>query len=158
MNYFEKLIDYAETVKTTKDKKNNTNLKAWRDSDVEERLSYALIKGIVDYIDIVDVWKNYYLITDYQGYHTHSNTMWSFIINHSVEETKTQFFNPYIADIQNQTPLHNSKDMPTIYMPKLKRGQMILFPSWVAHQVLAGNTGITISGNVKCMVQRHHRI
>ena len=98
------------------------------------------------------------LSTDYQGYHTHSNTMWSFIINHSVEETKTQFFNPYIADIQNQTPLHNSKDMPTIYMPKLKRGQMILFPSWVAHQVLAGNTGITISGNVKCMVQRHHRI
>ena len=112
----------------------------------------------VDYIDIVDVWKNYYLITDYQGYHTHSNTMWSFIINHSVEETKTQFFNPYIADIQNQTPLHNSKDMPTIYMPKLKRGQMILFPSWVAHQVLAGNTGITISGNVKCTTQRHHRI
>ena len=116
------------------------------------------LKDPVDYIDIVDVWKNYYLITDYQGYHTHSNTMWSFIINHSVEETKTQFFNPYIADIQNQTPLHNSKDMPTIYMPKLKRGQMILFPSWVAHQVLAGNTGITISGNVKCMVQRHHRI
>jgi len=33
-----------------------------------------------------------------------------------------------------------------------------LFPSWVAHQVLAGNTGITISGNVKCITQRHHRI
>ena len=112
----------------------------------------------VDYIDIVDLWKNYYLITDFQGYHTHSNTMWSFIINHSVEETKTQFFNPYIADIQNQTPMHASKDMPTTYMPKLKRGQMILFPSWVAHQVLAGNTGITISGNVKCITQRHHRI
>ena len=42
--------------------------------------------------------------------------------------------------------------MPIIYMPKLKRGQMIMFPSWVAHQVIAGNKGITISGNVKCRV------
>ena len=91
---------------------------------------------------------------DYQGYHSHAKTTWSFIINHSVEETKTQFFNPYIKDIQNQTPLHTSEDMPTIYMPRLKRGQMILFPSWVAHQVLAGNTGITISGNVRCRVGR----
>ena len=75
-----------------------------------------------------------------------------FIINYSVEETKTQFFNPYFNDIQNQTPRRISEDMPIIYMPKLKRGQMIMFPSWVAHQVIAGNKGITISGNVKCRV------
>jgi len=110
------------------------------------------LKDPVDYIDIVDLWKNKYDVNDYQGYHSHAQTTWSFIINQSVEETKTQFFNPYLKDIQNQTPLHTSEDMPTIYMPRLKPGQMIMFPSWVAHQVLAGNTGITISGNVKCRV------
>ena len=110
------------------------------------------MKDPVDYIDIVDLWKNKYDVNDYQGYHSHAQTTWSFIINQSVEETKTQFFNPYLKDIQNQTPLHTSEDMPTIYMPRLKPGQMIMFPSWVAHQVLAGNTGTTISGNVRCYV------
>ena len=112
------------------------------------------LKDPVDYIDIENIWKNEYNETDFQGYHIHSQTTWSFIINYSVEETKTQFFNPYFNDIQNQTPRRISEDMPIIYMPKLKRGQMILFPSWVAHQVIAGNKGITISGNVKCRVGR----
>ena len=120
--------------------------------DVEKSLSN--LKSLLPHvnIDIENIWKNKYDETDFQGYHIHSQTTWSFIINYSVEETKTQFFNPYFKDIQNQTPRRISEDMPIIYMPKLKRGQMILFPSWVAHQVIAGNKGITISGNVKCRV------
>ena len=110
------------------------------------------LKDPVDYIEIENLWENKYDTKDYQGYHIHSQTTWSFIINRSVEETKTQFFNPYFTDIQNQTPRRISEDMPIIYMPRLKPGQMIMFPSWVAHQVLAGNTGTTISGNVRCYV------
>ncbi|MEY2480221.1 MAG: 5-methyltetrahydrofolate--homocysteine methyltransferase, partial [Verrucomicrobiota bacterium] len=45
----ERLVDFAETVKT----KGKTPIKdeAWRSGLVEERLSHALVKGIVDFID-----------------------------------------------------------------------------------------------------------
>lgn len=45
----EKLIDYAETVKgVKKDKKKDLE---WRKNNVNERISYALVKGITDFID-----------------------------------------------------------------------------------------------------------
>src|SRR5246500_4078868 len=46
----ERLIDFAEKVKA-KDKIRVAN-DAWRNEPVEERLKHALVKGIVDYIDI----------------------------------------------------------------------------------------------------------
>src|ERR1700756_2037402 len=46
----ERLIDFAENVKA-KDKIRVAN-DAWRKGPVEERLKHALVKGIVDYIDI----------------------------------------------------------------------------------------------------------
>ncbi|MGH8095125.1 MAG: methionine synthase, partial [Chthoniobacterales bacterium] len=45
----ERLVDFAETVKS-KDKVAARD-EAWRDAPVEERLSHALVKGIVDYIE-----------------------------------------------------------------------------------------------------------
>jgi 5-methyltetrahydrofolate--homocysteine methyltransferase len=45
----ERLVDFAETVKT-KDK-TPAEKEAWRHGTVEERLSHALVKGIVDFID-----------------------------------------------------------------------------------------------------------
>ncbi len=46
----EVLLDYAEKVKDTgKAKEKDTEV--WREGTVEERLSHALVKGIVDYID-----------------------------------------------------------------------------------------------------------
>ncbi|MFN8286945.1 MAG: methionine synthase [Chitinophagales bacterium] len=46
----ERLLAFAETVKK-KDKKDDTAEQAWRNGTVEERLSHALVKGIVEYID-----------------------------------------------------------------------------------------------------------
>jgi 5-methyltetrahydrofolate--homocysteine methyltransferase len=46
----ERLVDFAERVKQTA--KSEVKDEAWRATDVEERLAYALIKGIVDYIDV----------------------------------------------------------------------------------------------------------
>ena len=46
----ERLVEFAETVKT----QGKTTVKedaVWRDAPVEERLSHALVKGIVEYID-----------------------------------------------------------------------------------------------------------
>ena len=47
----EKLIEFAENVKETDSQKSPAQVKAWRNEPVEKRLSYALIKGIVDHID-----------------------------------------------------------------------------------------------------------
>ena len=46
----ERLVDYSETVKK-KDKATVAEEEAWRKGTVEHRLSHALVKGIVDYID-----------------------------------------------------------------------------------------------------------
>ncbi|MBX7242278.1 MAG: methionine synthase [Bacteroidia bacterium] len=45
----ERLVEWAETVKSS-GKKEEKNL-LWRETSVEERLTYALINGIVDFID-----------------------------------------------------------------------------------------------------------
>ena len=45
----EKLVEFAETVKNT-DKKDE-KVDEWRNKSVNERLSYALVKGITDFID-----------------------------------------------------------------------------------------------------------
>lgn len=47
----ERLMTFAETVKK-KDKKDDTAELAWRNGTVEERLSHALVKGLVDFIDV----------------------------------------------------------------------------------------------------------
>jgi hypothetical protein len=38
--------------------------------------------------------------------------------------------------------------MPLYYEPELSAGNMIIFPSYIGHQVRPGNTGVTISGNI----------
>jgi len=45
----ERLVDFAESVKATE--KTPIEKEAWRHASVEERLSHALVKGIVDFID-----------------------------------------------------------------------------------------------------------
>src|SRR5205807_9611148 len=45
----ERLVDFAESVKASE--KTPIEKEAWRHATVEERLSHALVKGIVDFID-----------------------------------------------------------------------------------------------------------
>jgi 5-methyltetrahydrofolate--homocysteine methyltransferase len=45
----ERLVDFAESVKATE--KTPLEKEAWRQAPVEDRLSHALVKGIVDFID-----------------------------------------------------------------------------------------------------------
>jgi 5-methyltetrahydrofolate--homocysteine methyltransferase len=46
----ERLVDFAESVKAAE--KTPLEKEAWRHAPVEERLSHALVKGIVDFIDV----------------------------------------------------------------------------------------------------------
>jgi len=56
----EKLLDFAQTYKNTEQTENKTN-DAWRTKDCSERLSYALVKGNVEFIpeDIEETRKEY---------------------------------------------------------------------------------------------------
>ncbi len=47
----ERLVEFAEVIKG-EDKKDETEKQAWRELAVEKRLEHALIKGIVDFIDV----------------------------------------------------------------------------------------------------------
>jgi 5-methyltetrahydrofolate--homocysteine methyltransferase len=47
----ETLIDFAETVKNSGKKKDDTKVLEWRTWDVEKRLEHALVKGITEFID-----------------------------------------------------------------------------------------------------------
>ena len=47
----EALIEFASSIKTSGKKADPKAEKAWRNESIEERLSYALVKGIVDYIE-----------------------------------------------------------------------------------------------------------
>ncbi len=55
----EKLIEYAETVKSSG--KKEKKIEDWRKNPVDERLSYALVKGITEFIDedVEEARKNY---------------------------------------------------------------------------------------------------
>jgi 5-methyltetrahydrofolate--homocysteine methyltransferase len=46
----ERLIEFAETIK--KKDKAEEKIEDWRNNPVEERLKHALIRGIVDFIDV----------------------------------------------------------------------------------------------------------
>ena len=93
------------------------------------------------------VWRNRYREHDYQDPHIHPNSQWSFIVYETVENSRTSFFNPSMGLIQNQ--LGNcSGAFPLDYKPQLKKGDIIIFPSFLMHSVNSGQVGTTISGNI----------
>lgn len=96
----------------------------------------------------VDVWRNRYEPHDYQATHLHPKVQWSFIIYEDVE-SKTIFMHPAHKLIQNQAHAIFTKDHEYIFEPKIPASHMILFPSWIEHQVRPGNSGHTIAGNIE---------
>jgi hypothetical protein len=93
------------------------------------------------------IWRNKYSKTDYQDSHIHPRSQWSFIIYETVKESKTNFINPSRSLIINQLEFY-PEHLPTEFTPTLGPGDMLIFPSFLEHFVLAGNEGTTISGNV----------
>ena len=103
-----------------------------------------------DTLEFDMIWRNNYKTkSDYQGYHIHAKTHWSFIIYEHVERSRTVFCNPSHKEVQNQSLYESSLDIPlTYHADYFESGDMILFPSWLAHHVPSGNIGTTISGNI----------
>tara|TARA_B100000131_G_scaffold319246_1_gene364753 strand:- start:393 stop:992 length:600 start_codon:yes stop_codon:yes gene_type:complete len=97
--------------------------------------------------NIGHVWRNRYGEHDYQDPHIHPNSQWSFIVYETVERSRTSFFNPSMGMIQNQLGnCHGA--FPLDYKPDLKKGDIIIFPSFLMHSVNSGQVGTTISGNI----------
>lgn len=93
------------------------------------------------------IWRNKYTKHDWQDIHIHPHCQWSFIIYENVTESKTVFMNPNYKDIQNHMGM-NLQGFPSDFRPNLKTGDILIFPSFLAHFVMPGNEGSTISGNL----------
>lgn len=47
----EELIEFAENYKKESSKESSSNLLAWRNNSIDEKLNYAIVKGMSDYVD-----------------------------------------------------------------------------------------------------------
>jgi len=94
-----------------------------------------------------EIWRNKYQEHDWQDIHIHPHSSWSFVIYETVDSSKTVFMSPIFKDIQNHLGT-NLSDFPLDFRPQLKKGDIIIFPSYLEHFVMAGNVGSTISGNI----------
>lgn len=107
------------------------------------------LKETGQYIEpqITAVWRNVYTEYNTQEVHIHADSQWSFIIYESVEYSRTVFLSPAWKQIEVTMGYHASA-FPPNWRPKLEPGSIIIFPSFLEHYVLSGNTGSTIAGNV----------
>ena len=108
---------------------------------LEEKIKYNFE------IRLLHIWENFYNQHDYQEPHIHEKSDFSFIIYKDVEEGKTVFLNPiknYLLFYKNIAHMFDS-----LFMPKCKTGQIIIFPSFLEHMVLKNSNQTTIAGNLK---------
>jgi hypothetical protein len=117
------------------------------------------LKETGQYIDpqITAIWRNIYNETNMQEVHIHADAQWSFIIYETVEHSRTVFLNPAWKMIEVQMG-YFAPAFPPNWRPKVGPGTMILFPSFLEHYVLAGNTGTTIAGNVNLKYVRNEKL
>jgi hypothetical protein len=90
-----------------------------------------------------------YINNDFQEKHIHTNSDFSFVIYKEVEESKTLFFSPnnYLINSFYENKYLN-KYFNTTFIPKLKKDQIIIFPSYLEHMVKKCSNSITIAGNI----------
>jgi hypothetical protein len=107
---------------------------------LQEKINYSFE------ISLKNIWENQYHKDDYQEPHIHIGSDFSFTIYKEGEEGKTIFFNPSRNFIE---PFININTMfQTTFMPKCKKDQIIIFPSFLEHMVLKCSDVKTISGNL----------
>lgn len=100
-------------------------------------------------IKLLNIWQNNYIENDFQEKHIHINSHFSFVIYKEIKESKTVFFFPnnYLIDLFYENNYLN-KYFNTTFTPKLKKDQIIIFPSYLEHMVKKNSNSITISGNI----------
>lgn len=104
-------------------------------------------------ISLINIWENIYNNNDFQEPHIHTKSDFSFIIYKKVEKNggKTLFFNPsrnFIDPFSNISYMYDKT-----FQPHCKKGQIVLFPSFLEHMVLKTSNQHTISGNIRFIKQ-----
>jgi len=94
--------------------------------------------------NVNDIWINKYKDKDYQGSHVHPSDF-SFIIYYETNKSYTVFNSP----VKKLLESINSKIFNMDYEPNLKKGDIIVFPSYLEHWVKPNSNNITIAGNIK---------
>jgi len=95
-------------------------------------------------LKLARIWRNKYMNQDYQEPHVHMESQFSFIIYEKVNKPHTIFFNPakYLIDAAKANFVLRE------FVPQLRKGQVIVFPSYIEHMVNRNSDQVTISGNL----------
>ena len=110
-----------------------------------EILSYLLKPYCKNFsFNISDIWINKYQKNDYQGSHVHPSDF-SFIIYYDVNKSSTIFNSPVKYLLESSSNKFFLKD----YEPNFKKGDIIVFPSYLEHYVKPNSNNTTIAGNIK---------
>ena len=99
---------------------------------------------------LTSVWQNNYKNNDYQERHSHPGNHFSFIIYKKIKESNTIFFNPsyqLMESYYDKTFLLNLSFFANIFKVECRKGQIVVFPSFLEHMVLKHSDSVTIAGN-----------
>ena len=99
-------------------------------------------------IIVKHIWEHEYKDGDFQEDHIHPNMHFSYIIYYK-GGSKTVFKNPIAYILEGMYPDFYDYLSQYEYMPNLKEGTMILFPSFVPHYVKKQSNAKTVVGDVR---------
>lgn len=112
---------------------------------ITEILSYLMKPYCKNFVfNISDIWINKYSKNDYQGSHVHPADF-SFIIYYKTDKSYTIFNSPVKSLLESQA----NQIFNQHYQTNFKKGDIIIFPSYVQHWVKPNSNNITIAGNIK---------
>lgn len=124
---------------------------------------YKKIIGLLDetiknpyQLQIINIWENHYIDSDFQEKHIHIQSDLSFIIYKKIDESRTVFLHPTNKLIESFYSSCNRKKTffgPLNYVPECRENQIIIFPSFIEHYVKKTNNAITIAGNLSLTFQ-----
>ena len=144
---------YSETLSSL----NTDNKISQKSMNYILNIIYNLTKKEYGYYQygLLNIWSNSYAENDYQEPHIHAGSHLSFIIYKKVNEAKTVFNHP-CQNIIEAFQMSNFFD--TIFEPKCRENQIVVFPSFMEHWVKKNSDSFTIAGNVKLIEKEKNDI
>ena len=106
------------------------------------------------------IWENKYIKEDFQEKHIHPGSQFSFVIYKKIDESKTIFYNPAhnsIISFFNNDLLQNTNFFETVFKPKCRQNQIVVFPSFLDHMVQKIEDSVTISGNIILEINKEEK-
>ena len=142
-NAFESGIKTSSHLNTSLDVKSMNYLNI----QVYDLLSYLMKPYCKNFVfNIQGMWMNKYSKNDYQQTHIHPSDF-SFIIYYDVVKSYTVCNSP----VKNLIDCCFNDFFNKDFEPNLKKGDIIIFPSYLEHWVRPNSSGMTIAGNIKIL-------